>query len=64
MPVMDGFEALERLKAGNWTHIPVLFLTGTVNASIEERSSALGAVGIVTKPFSPSGLLKQITSHI
>ena len=64
MPVMDGFSALERLKAGNWAAIPVLFLTGTINAAIEERSSALGAAGIVTKPFSPSSLLEQITSHI
>jgi len=64
MPVMDGFSALERLKEGNWSGIPVLFLTGTINAAIEERSSALGAAGIVTKPFSPSGLIEQITSHI
>ena len=64
MPVMDGFSALEKLKSGNWANIPVLFLTGTVNADIEERSSALGAVGIVTKPFSPDGLLEQINSHI
>jgi len=64
MPVMDGFTALESLKTGNWAGIPVLFLTGTINASIEERSSALGAAGIVKKPFSPSELLEQITSYI
>ncbi|GBU27332.1 hypothetical protein R84B8_00862 [Treponema sp. R8-4-B8] len=64
MPEMDGFEALERLKAGNWGNIPVIFLTGTINAEIEERSSALGAVGIITKPFSPSTLLEQINLKI
>jgi len=64
MPEMDGFETLERLKAGNWADIPVIFLTGTINAAIEERSSALGAVGIITKPFSQSVLLEQINQKI
>jgi len=64
MPEMDGFKALERLKTGNWADIPVIFLTGTINASIEERSSTLGAVGIITKPFSPSTLLEQVNLNI
>ena len=67
MPEMNGFEALEKLKAdengtGTWPKIPVFFLTGTINASIEEKSSKLGAVGIITKPFSSSVLLNQINS--
>ena len=64
MPEMNGFEALERLKASNWSDIPVVFLTGTKNAQIEERSVALGAIDIITKPFSPSSLLEQINKHI
>ena len=64
MPEMNGFDALERLKAGSFADIPVIFLTGTVDASIEERSSQLGAVGIITKPFSQEILLNRINSHI
>jgi putative two-component system response regulator len=64
MPDMNGFEALEKLRNSKWPNIPVLFLTGTVNASIEEQSSKLGAVGIVEKPFSPSALLDHINPHI
>jgi putative two-component system response regulator len=64
MPEMNGFEALERLKAGNWTNIPVIFLTGTKNASIEKQSSELGALGIITKPFSSSMLLEKINLYI
>jgi putative two-component system response regulator len=65
MPVMNGFEALESLKANNsWADIPVIFLTGTVNASIEKRSSDLGADGIIIKPFSPSGLLERVKSRV
>jgi len=60
MPEMNGFSALERLKAGKWADIPVIFLTGTINTAIEEQSSALGAVGIITKPFSQSILLEKI----
>jgi len=65
MPEMNGFEALERLKNSSlWADIPVIFLTGTVDASIEERSSKLGAVGIITKPFSSSSLIDKISAHI
>ena len=65
MPEMNGFEALERLKTDNSrANIPVVFLTGTINASIEERSSKSGAVGIITKPFSPSSLVERINSYI
>jgi len=65
MPGMDGFEALERLKAtGSWTDIPVIFLTGTVDAGIEKRGLSLGAAGIISKPFSAPVLLEQVSKHI
>jgi putative two-component system response regulator len=65
MPGMNGFEALEKLKTNNsWANIPVIFLTGTVNASIEEQSRKLGAVNIITKPFSAPVLLERINTHI
>jgi len=65
MPEMNGFEALEKLKASNtWASIPVIFLTGTTDAVIEEKSAKLGAVGIITKPFDSSVLLNQVNSRI
>ena len=65
MPEMNGFEALERLKTNNsWVNIPVIFLTGTIDASIEAQSAKLGAVGIITKPFSLPALLENIKTHI
>ena len=65
MPEMNGFEALERLRANNtWANIPVLFLTGTIDASIEERSKTLGAAGIILKPFSAPVLVRQIEAFI
>ena len=64
MPEINGFEALEKLKTSKWQAIPVVFLTGTIDAGIKERSSKLGAVDIITKPFSPKTLLDCINSHI
>ena len=65
MPEMNGFEALERLKTNSlWANIPVFFLTGTTDASIEERGLKLGAIGIITKPFSAPLLLDRIKSFL
>jgi putative two-component system response regulator len=64
MPEMNGFDALKELKAGSSPDIPVFFLTGTTSAEIEEQGSKLGAVGIVTKPFSADSLLERIKPHI
>jgi len=64
MPIMNGFEALEKLKKTKWAEIPVIFLTGTINASIEKQCAAIGAADIIAKPFSSSELLDRIKSHI
>ena len=65
MPVMNGFEALEKLKSGaSWAAIPVIFLTGTTDSFIEDKSTQLGAVSIITKPFSAAALLNSINLYI
>jgi len=59
MPVMDGREALRRLrKGGNWT--PVILLTQVGEAS--ERAMALeeGADDYLNKPFDPHELVARI----
>ena len=65
MPEMNGFEALRILKT-NLSHavIPVIFLTGTVDNTIEAQGYQLGAVGIIVKPFSAPLLLETIKSHL
>jgi Response regulator containing a CheY-like receiver domain and an HD-GYP domain len=65
MPEMNGFEALEKLKSSaSQANIPVIILTGTVDASIEKRGSSMGAVDIISKPFSKPVLLEKIKAHI
>lgn len=59
MPVLDGREALRRLRrAGNWT--PILLLTQVGEAS--ERAMALeeGADDYLNKPFDPHELVARI----
>jgi DNA-binding response OmpR family regulator len=59
MPVIDGREALRRLrKSGNWT--PVILLTQVGEAS--ERAMALeeGADDYLNKPFDPHELVARI----
>ena len=54
MPGMDGPDTLARLKANEATRaIPVIFLTAKVQTREIERYLALGAIGVIAKPFDP-----------
>jgi len=65
MPEMDGFQALQKLKASDHTaHIPVMFLTGRNDPEVEVHGFELGAVDFVTKPFSAPVLLNRIKTHL
>ncbi len=60
MPEMDGFEATERLRAGEAGDaaqtVPVLALTANVMTEDLERCRASGFDGHVSKPFTMKGL--------
>jgi putative two-component system response regulator len=65
MPEMDGFAAIEKLKANeNTVHIPVMFLTAYTDVEIEAKGLELGAIDFVVKPFSPPVLLNRIANHL
>src|SRR3984893_2100672 len=53
MPVMSGFEVLERLNAlaPRLGHIPFVFLTALADRESELRARRLGADDYVTKPI-------------
>jgi CheY-like chemotaxis protein len=58
---MDGPETLRRLKSDETTsHIPVVFLTGSVQEVERESFTALGAKGILAKPFDPMTLASNL----
>ena len=61
MPGMDGPAVLERLKAEALTAgIPVIFLTAKAMTAEVARLKALGAAGVLTKPFDPTAIPGQI----
>jgi len=65
MPHMSGYDALKALKLNPETaDIPVIFLTGKNEPEDEVLGLSLGAVDYITKPFSPSILLKRVELHL
>lgn len=63
MPVMDGFEAIQRLRGLDQTR-EVKVLAMTIKTNFEEQRRALdaGCDGLVFKPFTKDLLLKKIES--
>jgi DNA-binding response OmpR family regulator len=61
MPVLSGFEAARKIKSHEeLREIPIIFLTAKGQDSDKEEALAIGAVGFVTKPFSPKFLLNLV----
>ena len=55
MPQIDGPTFLRKLKADddeNLNRIPVIFFTGESDPSLHESLLAMGAKGVIKKPFS------------
>lgn len=62
MPVMDGFELMDRLAAigGGRTGVPFLVLTADVTEQTRRDALERGARDFLTKPFSPTELLLRV----
>ncbi len=59
MPEMDGFGVLRALRARpKGAAVPVVFLTARAQEGDEYR--ALGADGVIAKPFEPNVLVEQV----
>ncbi|MFN3608884.1 MAG: ATP-binding protein [Hyphomonas sp.] len=55
MPVMDGFEAMRRLRAGGFT-LPIIAVSAEINPDIERRARDAGADGVAAKPLDAEAL--------
>jgi len=65
MPEMNGYEAIKIIKSKRETKdIPVIFLTAKTDGDSELKGLSLGAIDYITKPFSPSLLLKRMETHL
>jgi CheY-like chemotaxis protein len=61
MPGLDGLAVLERLKGNPSTAaVPVILMTAKVQSQQISDSKALGAVGLIEKPFDPLNLHEEI----
>ena len=61
LPVVDGWEATRRLKAGDVTkHVPIIALTGNALAGHDERARKAGCDSYLTKPCLPESVEKEI----
>lgn len=57
MPGMDGPSTLSRIRQRSAFHTtPVVFITARAQSHEKERFRALGAIGVITKPFDPMSL--------
>ena len=64
MPDVDGPATLERLRPVLGQDVPVIFLTAKAQSADVERLKALGAVGVIAKPFDPLSLPGELGAII
>jgi CheY-like chemotaxis protein len=65
MPGMDGPATLQQLRKNPHTAaIPILFMTARAQTREVDHFIALGAQGVICKPFDPMTLASQVQSHL
>jgi CheY-like chemotaxis protein len=65
MPDMDGLATLAALRETPQTQqIPIIFLTAKAQAADRRQLYAVGAQGVITKPFDPTTLSSQVSGFL
>ncbi|MBE9140944.1 response regulator [Nodosilinea sp. LEGE 07088] len=65
MPERDGIATLKLLQTTPDTQaIPIIFMTAKAQAADRRQLYALGARGVITKPFDPMTLASQISGFL
>jgi len=65
MPVMDGMEVCQRVKADPRTrNVPIIFVTALGQAEAETKALEAGAVDFITKPVVPPVVLSRVRTHL
>ena len=62
MPVMDGIEALSRIRESS--NLPVILLTAKAEDTDKVLGLNIGADDYITKPFNPAELLARVKSAL
>jgi len=64
MPVMDGREAIRRLRAeSRFANLPIIVMTAHAQGVELQRTLAQGASSYIAKPFDPEELLASIARY-
>lgn len=65
MPGLSGFETCRRIKArAEWSHIPVIFMTGLSETAHIVEGFAAGGVDYVVKPVRAPEVLARLARHV
>jgi DNA-binding NarL/FixJ family response regulator len=65
MPGLDGFETCRRIKLHpEWSHIPVIFMTGLSETSHIVKGFEAGGVDYVVKPVRVPEVLARLATHV
>jgi DNA-binding response OmpR family regulator len=62
MPVMDGFQVCERVRAES--SVPIIIMTARIEPIHQMRGFRLGADDFVLKPFDPQLLVARVIAHL
>ena len=61
MPKMDGVATFEAMrKRDDLKSLPVIFLTAKIQPSERSQYEAMGASGVLAKPFDPATLAEEV----
>jgi diguanylate cyclase (GGDEF)-like protein len=65
MPIMDGYQTCERLKADPHTQdVPVIFISAMSDLEDKLKAFKVGGVDYVTKPFQMAEVLARVETHL
>jgi two-component system cell cycle response regulator DivK len=65
LPILDGFEAVARIKADpDLRHIPIIAVSSYAQSIDAARALNAGCAAYVAKPYSPRAILAQIRNHL
>lgn len=65
MPVMDGFELLDRIKESEVLRdIPIVFVTSETSKENIEKGIEQGVCDVIAKPFNPSLICSRVSQLI
>jgi CheY-like chemotaxis protein len=63
MPGMNGFDVLQRLRAG-YPSVPVIIVTANSDIAVTGQALAKGAFNCITKPFELSRIAEAVQAAV